>query len=192
MADDSVVCYDDITTTLDKLPLESKCSCNSLFTSFLSHRVSIFKHLHSIYFSALSMHYVQRKTLQCASVVYYITDIRLSRMTLCPIVVCYNTDDSWRKCRLLHHGYKAVAVTLGPAAMLCTGFCTGSWQKMTKMSKRVKYCGPYIPYDLLQANGDTCAKFRWDRFRNMDLYKVQTNKEISKKEQKPISSLYIR
>jgi len=39
-----------------------------------------------------------------ASVVYYITDIRLSRMTLGAIVVCYITDDSWRKSRLIHHG----------------------------------------------------------------------------------------
>ena len=42
------------------------------------------------------------------------------------IVVCYITDDSWRKCRLLDHGYNTVSMTLGPAAMLCPGFCTGS------------------------------------------------------------------
>jgi hypothetical protein len=47
------------------------------------------------------------------------------------------TDESWRKCRLLDHGYNSVAMTLGPAAMLCPGFCTGSWQKR---SKSVKYC----------------------------------------------------
>jgi len=80
------------------------------------------------------MHYAQRKTFQRASVVCYITDIGLSRMTLGAIVVfyitdgvvCYITDESWRKCRLLHHGYKAVAMTLGPTAMLCSVFCTGS------------------------------------------------------------------
>jgi len=54
------------------------------------------------------MHYPQRKTLQSASVVCYITDIRLSRMTPGANVVCYITDDSWRKCRLLDHGYNAV------------------------------------------------------------------------------------
>jgi len=58
----------------------------------------------------------------------------------CAIVVCYIMDDSWSKCRLLDHGYNTVAMTLGPAAMLCSGFCTGSWQKMWKRSKRVKYC----------------------------------------------------
>jgi len=36
------------------------------------------------------------------------------------------TEESWRKCRLLDHGYNSVAMTLGPAAMLCPGFCTGS------------------------------------------------------------------
>jgi hypothetical protein len=41
------------------------------------------------------------------------------------IVVCYITDDSWRKCRLLDHGYNSVAMTLGPAAMLYLGFCIG-------------------------------------------------------------------
>jgi len=52
--------------------------------------------------------------------------------------------------------------------------------------------GPYIPYDLLQTKGETCAKFGWDRFRNVDLYKVQTNKQTNKKRKKTISSLYIR
>ena len=121
--------------------IKCNCSCNSVFTSFLSHQVSIFTHLHSFHFSALCMHYPQRRTLQCASVFCYITDIRLSRMTLGAIVVCYITDDSWRKCRLLDHGYNAVAMTVGPATMLCPVFCTGSWQKRSKRSKRVKYCG---------------------------------------------------
>jgi len=41
------------------------------------------------------------------------------------MVVCYITDDSWRKCCLLDHGYNAIAMTPEPAAMLCPGFCTG-------------------------------------------------------------------
>jgi hypothetical protein len=41
------------------------------------------------------------------------------------IVVCYITGDCWCKCRLLDHRYNDVAMTLGPAAMLCPGFCTG-------------------------------------------------------------------
>jgi len=34
--------------------------------------------------------------------------------------------------------------------------------------------GPYIPYGLFQTTGEMCAKFGSDRFRNVDLYKVQT------------------
>jgi len=43
--------------------------------------------------------------------------------------------------------------------------------------------GPYIPYGLLQITGEMCAKFGSDRFRNVDLYKVETNIH---------SSLYVR
>jgi hypothetical protein len=35
--------------------------------------------------------------------------------------------------------------------------------------------GPYMPYGLFQTTGEMCAKFGSDRFRNLDLYKVQTN-----------------
>ena len=35
--------------------------------------------------------------------------------------------------------------------------------------------GPYKPYGLFQSTGETCAKLGSDRFRNVDLYKVQTN-----------------
>jgi len=59
--------------------------------------------VHSVLFSALFMHYAQ-----CAMHLQYER----------AIVVCYFTDDSWRKCRLLDHGYNAVAMTLGPTAML--------------------------------------------------------------------------
>ena len=45
------------------------------------------------------------------------------------------------------------------------------------MSKRLRISGPYIPYDLLQTKGETCAKFGSDRFRNVDLYKFHTNKQ---------------
>ena len=42
---------------------------------------------------------------------------------------------------------------------------------------------PYIPYGLFQTTVEMCAKFSSDRFRNVDLYKAQTNKH---------SSLYVR
>jgi len=37
-----------------------------------------------------------------------------------------------------------------------------------------------------------CAKSGSNWFRNMDLYKVQTNKQTNKNEQKTILALYIR
>ena len=40
--------------------------------------------------------------------------------------------------------------------------------------------GPYIPYGLFQTKREMCAKFGSDRFRNVDLYKVQTNKQTNK------------
>jgi hypothetical protein len=35
--------------------------------------------------------------------------------------------------------------------------------------------GPYVSYGVFQTTGEMCAKFGSDRFRNVDLYKVQTN-----------------
>jgi len=40
--------------------------------------------------------------------------------------------------------------------------------------------GPYIPYGLFQTTGEMCAKFGSDRFRNVDLCKVQTNIQTNK------------
>jgi hypothetical protein len=37
--------------------------------------------------------------------------------------------------------------------------------------------GPYVLYSLFQTTGGMCAKFGSDRFRNGDLYRVQTNKQ---------------
>jgi len=39
--------------------MQCSCKCNSLFTSFPSHQVSISTHMHSVHFSAFSMHYAQ-------------------------------------------------------------------------------------------------------------------------------------
>jgi len=76
------------------------------------------------------------------------------------IVVCYITDDSWRKSRLLDHEYNAIAMTRGAAAMLCPGFCTGSWQKRPKRSKRVKYCGSIHILRLPPEEGGDVCKVR--------------------------------
>jgi hypothetical protein len=40
--------------------------------------------------------------------------------------------------------------------------------------------GPYIPYGLFQTKGGLCAKFGSDWFRNVYLYKVQTNRRTHK------------
>jgi hypothetical protein len=121
VADDSVVCY-NIFTTLEKLPLESNAIAFVIQNSLSSCPIG-FPYLHTcIPFTSPRCVCITHST----SVVCYITDIRLSRMTVGANVICYITDDSLRKCRPLDHGYNAVAMTLGPAAMLCPVFCTGS------------------------------------------------------------------
>jgi len=76
------------------------------------------------------------------------------------IVICYITDNSWRKCHLLDHEYNAVAMTLVRQQPSCAQVSAlardGKGQKVQKGSNIV---GPYIPYDLLQTKGETCAKF---------------------------------
>jgi len=47
-------------------------------------------------------------------------------------------------------------------------------EEVEKVGK-VEYCGPIRIPGLFQTTGETCAKFGSDRFRNVDLYKVQTN-----------------
>ena len=43
--------------------------------------------------------------------------------------------------------------------------------------------GPYIPYGLFQTKGEMCAKFGSDWFRNVNLCKLQTNKQTNKHKQ---------
>jgi hypothetical protein len=64
-------------------------------------------------------------------------------------------------------------------------------EKGPKRSKRLRISGPYIPYGLFQTEGETCAKFGSDRFKNVNLYKFHTCKQ-RKKETNKHSSLYIR
>jgi hypothetical protein len=74
-------------------------------------------------------------------------------------------------------------ILVSPSAL---GFDTGF------RLKRSHIVGPYIAYDLLQTKEETCAKFGGDRFGNVGLYKLQTNKQTNKNEKKTISALYIR
>jgi hypothetical protein len=75
--------------------------------------------------------------------------------------------------------------TLEPAAIFCEVSGRRSQQKRSNRWGRWNNVGPYVPYDVLQTKGETCAKFGGDRFRIVDLCKVQTNKQTNKKEQKP-------
>ena len=168
---------------------------NSLFTSFLSHQVPIFAHMHSVHFSAFCMHYPQCTTLtvrtrNCRLLQRHfrdvtltparITDITLSRMTL-------------GKCRLLRRHFRDVTLTsaritditlsrkcFAPAAILCPGFCTRSLRRRSERQKSVKHFRTiHTPRSLPDEGGDVCAKFGSDWFRNVDLYKMQTNKQTN-------------
>jgi hypothetical protein len=46
-------------------------------------------------------------------------------------------------------------------------------------SKRLNILSPYISYGFFQTKGEMCAKFGSDLFRNVNLYKVQTNKQTN-------------
>jgi hypothetical protein len=98
-------------------------------------------------------------------------------MTLGASVVCYITD-----------------ITLSQWLLGRQPFCAQDSalardRKGRKGQKGSNIVGPYISYNLLKTKGEMWAEFGWDRFRNMNLYKVQTNK------QKPTKNhfiLYIR
>jgi hypothetical protein len=125
--------------------MQYNCKCNSLVTSFPSHQVSIFTHTHSVHFSAFSLHNL-------------------------PCVTSHKHTP--------HHGYNAVAVQRGSVAsagIYCVQICIRSGQNRPKMWERWNIVGPYIPYGLFQTTGEMCAKFGSDRFRNVNLYMVQTN-----------------
>jgi hypothetical protein len=51
--------------------------------------------------------------------------------------------------------------------------------------------GSYIPYDLLQTKGETCAKFGWDRLGNVYLYKVQKDGNKERNKQKRTKNHFI-
>jgi len=75
----------------------------------------------------------------------------------------------------------------GAGSHFCAASCRPSPRKRSKSWGRWNIVGPYVSYGLFQTTEETCAKFGSDRFRNVDLYKVQTYKQTNKH-----SSLYIR
>jgi hypothetical protein len=172
---------------------------NSLFTCFLSHNVSIFTHMNSIHFSALSMHYPQCKTLQHASVVCYITDITLSRMTPGASVVCCITDITLSR---MTPGASVVCyitdITLSRMTPGASVVCCITDMTSLRMTGAGSHLVPRILHWLLtekvekfengqilwvhtlrlfQTKGEMCAKFGSDQFRNVNLYKFHTNKQ---------------
>jgi hypothetical protein len=106
-------------------------------------------------------------------------------------------DDSCgtRNCRLLQLNFRDVTITaaritdIALSRMTCAGSHFVSRirpsfpTKKVKKVEKVNIFRPYIPYGLFQTKGEMCAKFGSNRFRNVNLYKVQTNKH---------SALYIR
>jgi hypothetical protein len=62
-------------------------------------------------------------------------------------------------------------------------------KKVKKVEKIENIFGPCILYGLFQTKGKTCTKFGSDRFINVVLYEVQTNKE-TKANTKPFQ-LYV-
>jgi len=147
-----VPCY------LRKAPvLTKKCTHARKNTSFLSHQVSIFTHVHSVHFSTFSMHYPQCKTLPV--------------MHNCRLLQCHDLDVTLTCAAITD--IMLSQMTLAPAAIFCPGIGTRLQQKRSKRSNIV---GPYIPYGLFQTKREMCAKFGSDWFTNVNLYKVQTNK----------------
>jgi len=113
-------------------------------------------------------------------------------------------------CRLLQRHFRDVAqapgritditlsrMTLAPAAVFCPWIGTRSRQRRSKRPKRSRNLGPYIPYGLFQTKGEMSTKFRFDGFRNVNMCKIQTNKQThthtnKQKRTKKLSALYIR
>ena len=96
-----------------------------------------------------------------------------------------------RNCRLLQSHFRDVAITvaritditlsrmtLAPAAIFCPGIGTRSGTKEVKKVESVKTFGSIHTLRSLrdQGEGGMCAMFGSNWFRNVNLYKVQTNK----------------
>jgi len=167
----------------------------SLFTSPQYHQVSTFTHVRALVFSAFFYALptvketrsknvqLSRATTSCACdptrTLAGVTDETLSRKSLARVqdtafkkaqVSSARTSRPWRHTNTFrNHGYNA------PAAIFCAASGTRSRERRWRRLKRSRILGPYKPYGLFQTKGEMCAKFGWDRFRNVNLYKVQKN-----------------
>ena len=134
-------------------------NCNSLFTCFLSHQVSIFTHTYSVHFSAFFMHYPYCTTLpvrtrNCSLLQRHFRDVTLTPPRMTDITLS----------RMTRAGSHFVPRIRYPFPM-----------KKVRRQKRSNIFGPYITYGLFQTKREIRAKFGSGWFRNVNLYKVQTN-----------------
>jgi hypothetical protein len=78
-----------------------------------------------------------------------------------------------------NHGYNAVADELRRQPFRTENSALAHDDKGKKDKKGQTFSSPYIPYGLFQIKGKMSAKFSLDWFRNVNLYKVQTNKQTN-------------
>jgi hypothetical protein len=132
--------------------LASPCSYSA------PHSVTWFTHVRTVIFSAFSMHYPQSTTCavrMCSVPRRRVRDVTRTRAGVMDITL-------WGMPR-------------GTGSHFCAAPCRPSQWKRSKRWGRWSIVGPYVSYGLFQTTGEMCAKFGSDRFRNVDLYKVQTN-----------------
>jgi hypothetical protein len=68
--------------------------------------------------------------------------------------------------------------TVAPAAIFRLRFCSGPYRKWAQNFEEVRNVGSIDSLRSPRDQGATCAKSGSDLFRNVDLYKFHTNKQI--------------
>jgi hypothetical protein len=111
-------------------------------------------HFYTHAFRSLLHVFYALPTVTCHLLQRHVCDITLTCAAITDITL------SWMTCTCSH---------------LLPGFSTCPQQNRSKRSNIV---GPYIPYGLFQTKGEMRAKFGSDWFRNVNLYKVQTNFQL--------------
>ena len=172
------------------------------------HQVSTFTHVRAVVFSAFSMHYPQckrravrmrncraprRRVRDVTGTRAGVTDETLSRKSLARVqdtackkaqVSSARTSRAWRhRSRSRNYGYNALADAPGAGSHLPGSIGHKLATEEVEKLGKVEYCRSIVPYGLFHTKGEMCAKFGWDRFRNVNLYKFHTYNH---------SALYIR
>jgi hypothetical protein len=95
-----------------------------------------------------------------------------------------------RNCRLLQRQFRNVALTAARITDITLSRMTFAGSHFVprirhslptinvKKIQKSNIFGRCMPYCLFQIKGEMCAKFGWDRFRNVNLYKVKTNIQL--------------